>query len=206
MFPSFHKFYWAGLKYNDKLSMQQQMAVFRWIDQLIPGPSKYKHWGQAVLGDNTVSPEPNNLAGDEYCGGANVTQKYGQPAAWGWGDQSCSLQFSFMCRWGQLEGEAAMPNHLHTVCTLRTSRAERAVGPEAGALPSPACRTAAQTASPVYITKATGISFYLNTTPSTFNEAELGCQMNGGHLAAYSSFAEQQVGARCDSSGSWEAP
>jgi hypothetical protein len=51
----------------------------------------------------------------------------------------------------------------------------------------------------VFITKATGISFYLNTTPSTFNEAELGCQMNGGHLAAYSSFAEQQVGARCDS-------
>lgn len=102
MFTAYHTFYWMGLKYNEKLATMQQNTVFTWVDQLIPGPSKYKHWGQAVLSDGGIVPEPNNLAGDEFCGGGNVTQKYGQPVAYGWGDASCSLEFSFMCRWAQL--------------------------------------------------------------------------------------------------------
>ena len=98
MFPAFHKFYWMGLKYNDKQSAMQQTTVFSWVDQLITGPAKYKHWGQAVLGDGSVQAEPNNMAGDELCGGGNVSEKYGQPSAYGWGDETCSLSFPFMCR------------------------------------------------------------------------------------------------------------
>ncbi len=44
---------------------------------------------------------------------------------------------------------------------------------------------------PPYTTKLTAVTFYLNTTPSTFDQAELACQTSGGHLATYSSFAEQ---------------
>jgi hypothetical protein len=55
------------------------------------------------------------------------------------------------------------------------------------------CREATQTAAPRYTTRRTGITFYLSTTPASFADAELGCQRSGGHLAAYSTFAEQKV-------------
>jgi hypothetical protein len=57
-------------------------------------------------------------------------------------------------------------------------------------------REAKQTAAPRYTTRGTGITFYLNTTPSSWADAELGCQSSGGHLAAYSTFAEQKVRQR----------
>jgi hypothetical protein len=136
MFPSFHRFYWMGLKYNDRLSIQQQTAVFRWIDQLIPGPTRYKHWGQAVLSDNSISPEPNNLGGDEYCGGCNVTQKYGQPSAWGWGDQTCSREFPFMCR------RALVP-------LLQGCRQPQAQAGHDGAVKAPAAAGSASAARPL---------------------------------------------------------
>ena len=51
------------------------------------------------------------------------------------------------------------------------------------------------------------MTFYLNTTPSTFAEAERSCQISGGHLAAYGSFGEQQVKRLavrpCDSKLAW---
>jgi hypothetical protein len=104
-----------GLKYNESWSTIMQTPVFSWIDLLIPGPNKYKHWGQIVLGDGSVSPEPNNLAGDEYCGGGNGSSSYGQPKAYGWGDATCSKEFPFMCRWGIRRALAPLPNwHLHT--------------------------------------------------------------------------------------------
>jgi hypothetical protein len=45
--------------------------------------------------------------------------------------------------------------------------------------------------APRLTTESTAATFYLNTTPSTFDEAEIACQTEGGHLAAYSSFEEQ---------------
>jgi hypothetical protein len=45
--------------------------------------------------------------------------------------------------------------------------------------------------APPYTTPTTGNTFFLNTTASTFLEAELGCTTNGGHLAWYLSAAEQ---------------
>jgi hypothetical protein len=98
MFPAYHKFYWMGLKYSVKYSPGGD-RVFRWIDQLFDGPGRYKHWGQTVLEDGSTLAEPNNINGDEDCGGGNVTQQYGSPVAYGWGDQSCNKRFGFMCRW-----------------------------------------------------------------------------------------------------------
>jgi hypothetical protein len=37
----------------------------------------------------------------------------------------------------------------------------------------------------------TNITFYFNTTLGTFADSELGCNMNGGHVAAYTSQDEQ---------------
>jgi hypothetical protein len=45
--------------------------------------------------------------------------------------------------------------------------------------------------APPYTTPTTGNTFFLNTTASTFLEAELGCTTNGGHLAWYLTAAEQ---------------
>ena len=41
------------------------------------------------------------------------------------------------------------------------------------------------------VSSSTGNTFYLNTTPSSFNEAEEGCKKGGGHLAAFESADEQ---------------
>jgi hypothetical protein len=57
--------------------------------------------------------------------------------------------------------------------------------------PTTVCRTADPAAAPRYTTELTAATFYLNTTPSTFDEAEIACQTEGGHLASYSSFEEQ---------------
>jgi hypothetical protein len=44
-------------------------------------------------------------------------------------------------------------------------------------------------------TASTNVTFYVNTTPSTFDEAQYACRVNGGNLAVYTSQEEQQVGA-----------
>jgi hypothetical protein len=38
---------------------------------------------------------------------------------------------------------------------------------------------------------STNTTFYLNTSKATFDNAEIACQRNGGHLAAYVDFVEQ---------------
>ena len=55
------------------------------------------------------------------------------------------------------------------------------------------CKVAQPQAAPAYTTSGTNVTFLLNTTLVTFAEAEESCQMNGGHLASYSSI-EEQVG------------
>jgi hypothetical protein len=114
MFPAYHKFYWMGLKYNEALSLRGD-RVYKWIDQLIDGPSRYKHWGLTVLEDGNVLQEPNNIAGNEDCGGGNVTQQYGSPVAYAWGDESCSQRFAFMCRCGRPGTTISAGMHHHHV-------------------------------------------------------------------------------------------
>ncbi len=48
--------------------------------------------------------------------------------------------------------------------------------------------------APAYTTPSTGNTFWLNTTPTGFFEAELACTTNGGHLASYLNRQEQVGG------------
>jgi hypothetical protein len=45
--------------------------------------------------------------------------------------------------------------------------------------------------APWYTTKSTGVTFYYNATATDQASAETACALNGGHLAAYTSPAEQ---------------
>ena len=58
------------------------------------------------------------------------------------------------------------------------------------------CRKPRQGASETMTTNSTNITFYLNTTPSTYTDAQRACRMNGGNLAIYTSLEEQQE-VRC---------
>ena len=42
-----------------------------------------------------------------------------------------------------------------------------------------------------FVANSTGVSYYINTTVGSFSEAEENCQFNGGHVATYTSMAEQ---------------
>jgi hypothetical protein len=90
LLPSYHRFYWMGLK-------AELWPTFSWADRS-PGPngSTYEHWGRYMPGND---PEPNNYElPPENCGGANYTEAFGNPLAWGWADYSCDQAFTFMCK------------------------------------------------------------------------------------------------------------
>jgi hypothetical protein len=46
-------------------------------------------------------------------------------------------------------------------------------------------------AAPNYTTPVSNVTFLFNSTNSTWDDAQNSCQMNGGHLAAYTSQEEQ---------------
>ena len=90
--PTFHKFYWIGL------SVSGLWPNFTWVDRS-PGPSEanYEHWGRYISTGN--EPEPNNFDyPPENCAGANYTESFGNPGAWGWADWGCDQAFTFMCK------------------------------------------------------------------------------------------------------------
>jgi hypothetical protein len=45
--------------------------------------------------------------------------------------------------------------------------------------------------APMYTTRSTNVSFYFNTTMVDFNTAEASCAASGGHIAGYTTRAEQ---------------
>jgi hypothetical protein len=56
------------------------------------------------------------------------------------------------------------------------------------------CCPAARGPAPAFTTNITNITFYFNTSLGTWADAQLGCNLNGGHIAAYTS-QEEQVGS-----------
>jgi hypothetical protein len=56
--------------------------------------------------------------------------------------------------------------------------------------PCPAC-PAAPGPSATYTSKASGVTFYFNSSADHFDNSEAGCALGGGHLATYSSIEEQ---------------
>lgn len=55
-------------------------------------------------------------------------------------------------------------------------------------------RPAARGPTPPFTSNLTNITFYLNTSLGTWADSQLGCNLKGGHLAAYTA-QEEQVGA-----------
>jgi hypothetical protein len=143
LFPSYTPNYWFGAKTTYDL-----WPTFYWLQRSIPGPGarNYMHWG---LGRQ---PEPNNLAGNEYCAACNITLTY--QGAWGWSDAACSLPMPYMCR---LMDTSAMD-------TL------------------------------AYQAPRTNVTWTVSVKPMEQEEAQEFCNAQGGHLAYFTSQAEQ-VGA-----------
>lgn len=54
------------------------------------------------------------------------------------------------------------------------------------------CRMQNLQDTPRMTTTSTNATYYFNTTKTTFADAEISCKNNGGHIAGYSSLAEQQ--------------
>ena len=53
------------------------------------------------------------------------------------------------------------------------------------------CRKPPQGPSETMTTNSTNVTFYLNTTPSTYDDAQQACRRSGGNLAIYTSLEEQ---------------
>jgi hypothetical protein len=86
------RFYWVDYtSYN--------YPVFATVDGTLDSfkYTRYSHWGTYFEGGKAI-PEPRNQAESQTCAGANFTQTYGSPAAWGWGTAPCRLMRPFMCR------------------------------------------------------------------------------------------------------------
>ena len=61
---------------------------------VVNGGLPYEHWGRLYLPDG--GSEPNNKVGNEYCAGANATERY--DGAFGWSDESCNTLAPYICR------------------------------------------------------------------------------------------------------------
>jgi hypothetical protein len=46
-------------------------------------------------------------------------------------------------------------------------------------------------AAPNYTSPVSNVTFYFNSTNTTFDDAQLSCNANGGHIAGYTSLEEQ---------------
>jgi hypothetical protein len=95
LLPEYHRFYWLGLNSSQGPA---SWPNFTWIDSS-PGPinSSYEHWGR-YLPQQEPEPNFNYNRPPELCAGANASQAYYNPLAWGWADESCLERHPFMCR------------------------------------------------------------------------------------------------------------
>jgi hypothetical protein len=91
LLPGFHSFYWMGLTTED-------WPKFYWTDQTPYTMNvSWDNWGY-YMPQNIR--EPNNIFKEEFCGGANYSQRNTnlRPAIWGWADTKCSSKNPIMCR------------------------------------------------------------------------------------------------------------
>ncbi len=128
MFPTYHRFYWMGLRAGNSIRPADLLAPFgnmwpnfTYIDGApAPGNGVYDHWGRY---QPLNYPEPDNRFSPELCAGGNASQSYGTPKAWGWADTRCNGSFPFICKLqrelpvspcsgGCAAAEATMPGQL----------------------------------------------------------------------------------------------
>jgi hypothetical protein len=98
LLPLFHKLYWLGYS-----SESTKWPVFKPSDATVlplTSAGAYNHFGIMRFLDPALPaiPEPNNMAGSEYCTAANFSQTY--VGAWGWSDTNCGglgQEYPVMC-------------------------------------------------------------------------------------------------------------
>lgn len=56
------------------------------------------HWGTYIPDLDPPQQEPNNLAGQEFCGSANASEAWGPLDAYGWSDEDCETLLPFVCK------------------------------------------------------------------------------------------------------------
>ncbi len=124
MFPSFHKFYWMGLRAANSLKPADLLSLsdntwpsFSYIDgSPSPGGPVYEAWGRF---QPLNFPEPDNRFAPELCAGGNASEAFGAPKAWGWADTRCNNTSPFICR---LQRECQLCAHSAQVCVNLPAR------------------------------------------------------------------------------------
>jgi hypothetical protein len=81
------------------------------------------------------------------------------------------------------------PQHAQPACNRLTARSCMIMSHQPDKSVPPAAAEPGY--SELFVANSTGVSFYINTTHGSFNEAEENCQFNGGHVATYTSVTEQ---------------
>lgn len=188
LFPKFRTFYWIGLRIN----ATQEPRKFTYTDPTLTidpfdASASYAHWGVAA-----GQQEPNNLYfPPELCTGANFTQAYSDAA--GWADANCGTKYPVMCK---LAREWPPPL---LMLMFDDPRCGAVAGDGACAAPAQAqltCRAlrlapTARGAQIPFINPTNNNTYILNSTLADFDLAEAYCLASGGHLASFSSAAEQ---------------
>lgn len=91
LMPGFHAFYWMGLT-------TENWPTFFWTDQTpYTANVSWDNWGY-YMPQNIR--EPNNIFKEEFCAGANFSERNTnlKPAIWGWADTKCNAKYPIMCR------------------------------------------------------------------------------------------------------------
>jgi hypothetical protein len=125
--PTIRRTYWIGLKTNS-------WPDFQWV--ATNSSPVYMHWGTYIADLDPPTPEPNNLAGQEFCGGANSSEAWGAEQAFGWSDEDCEMRLPFMCKVASewLPAKAPSPSHAGSLQAPRLPRSKAAM-----ASPQPTC-------------------------------------------------------------------
>ena len=174
--------------------------AFAWTDGYTPGPDApnqnyFRHWGQGIF------KEPND---NKTCVAADYTLSYPIDGlaptvnGWGWNDIDCNLLLPYVCKSPLCEWRCCCLLLLrHVVAALAahlsTSWRSNATFCLPELLPHQHCLTAVGGVY-VYNSSTQGADYIFNADVKTFAEAEQFCRDNGGHLAAWSSLAEQVPG------------
>ena len=176
---------------------------WRWLDSS-PQPNvtgRYQNWGY-FMPQNIL--EPNNIFGGEHCVGANSSERVAATGAWGWADMRCNLSFPFVCKTmgaqlrqlvlgarscGRCLGNAFCHASHHVLFPSSTSPARENPCLTRATVQ---CICCAGDGAWTYYSNTTRHTYVFNSTATTQQQAELGCQAAGGHLLSYTSRQEQR--------------
>ena len=133
--------------------------------------------------------EPNDVENfyPYSCAGANYTQAYGAPAAWGWADTDCTKAYIFMCKNASKWSAAGIRRALSPQdvgCCMQQNRSHGR--PRTIALRRATLLRAGNSIA-TYASPNTSHTYTFSSVAMNFSSSEAWCQTQGGHLASYNS-------------------